>query len=336
MKVKKGIKNSIVFRIYTGLMVLGIIIIISVLGYMFLEKLSFLDALYMTVISITTTGFQEVRQLDHLGRIWTMGVIISGVLVIAFVASQVAELLIQFQGFRRYKMEKQIKQIENHCIVCGYGRMGSKICDELKAHNIPIVVVENDHTTVEKLQEEEILVVEGDATQDEVLLEAGIKRAKYLIAVTSDDASNVFTVLSARNLNKNLLIVARATDEQTISKLEKAGADRVVAAFEIGAARMAYELLHPGLIDFMDVIFRGKQLKLQFQEIVIPPKSKLIGQELKNTSLRRDLNILVILIIRESGDMIYNPSGETVLMLKDRLFCAGEAENLEKFKKMLS
>lgn len=332
----KEFNKTVIFRIYVGIALLIFIILIGTLGYVFLENLNFLDAIYMTIISITTTGFQEVKPMDHIGRLWTMGVIIFGVLVIGFLASQIAEILIQIQGFRRFKMERKINNLEDHCIVCGFGRMGSRICEELKSYGLPFVVVENNRESIEQLQELGYLFVEGDATQDETLIQAGVSRAKYLISVTSDDASNVFTVLSARSLNPNLHIVARAIDDKTISKLEKAGANRVVAAFEIGAFRMAYELLHPGVIDFIDLVFRGRQLKLQLEELIIPEKCSLIGKEIKDTPIRKKLNILVVLIIRSTGDMIYNPSGDTTILLGDRMICIGEHSNLKKLQELIN
>jgi voltage-gated potassium channel len=333
--INKTFRKQIIKRIYIGLGFLFGLIVFGALGYMLLENLEPLDAIYMTIISITTTGFQEVKPLDHAGRIWTMFVIISGVLIVAFLASQVAELVIQIRGFRRFKMEKRIQELKNHCIVCGYGRMGSRICEELKNQDIPFVVIESNPDIIEHLEQSNYLFVEGDATQDEILLQAGIKKAKNLITVLSDDASNVFTVLSARNLNPKLHIVARAIEENTISKLEKAGANRVVAAFEIGAFRMAYELLHPGVIDFIDLVFRGKHLQLQLEEIQIPERSILAGKMLSDTPIRKDLNILVVLIIRAQGDMVYNPAGDTILLPGDRMICIGEFSNLKKLGEMI-
>ncbi len=321
-------------RIYSAIIVLILVIVLSTLGYMLLENMNLIDALYMTIISMTTTGFQEVKSLSHIGRILTMGVIIVGISLLGFVATQIAELIFQIQFFRRYKMQKRIEALSEHCIVCGYGRMGKKICEELAEQHINFVIIENNIEEISNLVESNYLHLHGDSTTDEMLINVGIEKAKYLIAVTSDDATNVYTVLSARTLNDNLHIVARAVEEDSIPKLERAGANRVVAALEIGASRIASELLHPGIIDFMDLIFKGKQFKLQIEEVMVGDKSELIGKELKKTPIRFDLNILSVLIIRANGNMIYNPSADILIYRGDRLICIGEKENLDELKKI--
>ena len=320
--------------IYKAIAALILVVIFGTTGYMFLENMSALDALYMTIISMTTTGFREVQPLSNASRLLTMGIIIVGISLLGFVAAQVAELIFQVRFFRRYKMLKKIEGLKDHCIICGYGRMGKKIGEELSEHHVPFVIIEIKGEEHNILEESSYPFIYGDSTVDEDLISAGIERARFLIAVTSDDASNVYTVLSARTLNSKLHIVARAVGEDSCSKLEKAGANRTVAAIEIGASRIASELLHPGIIDFMDLIFKGKQFKLQIEEIMVGEKSKLIGQKLKDTPLRHELNILSVLIIRDTGDMIYNPSADIPIYRGDRLICIGELENLEELKKI--
>ncbi len=321
-------------RIYNGLLALFFLIMMGTAGYMTLENMEFPDALYMTIISITTTGFGEVRPLSHAGRFFTMVIIILGISLLGFVATQLAEFLFNIRFFRRYKMNKQILTLDNHCIICGFGRMGKKICEELNDQGVPFVVIESNNEELSNLEESGYLFIHGDSTIDEILEEAGIRRAKYLIAVTSADANNVYTVLTARNLNPQLHIVSRAIEEHAVSKLEKAGANRVVATIEIGAFRIASELLHPGIIDFMDLVFKGKQYRLQIEEIIIGDRSELIGKALKNTPIRNQLNILSVLIIRANGNMIYNPAADIPLYRGDRLICIGERDNLDKLKKI--
>ena len=313
-----------------GIVLIILVIIIGIFGYEAIEPdFNFLDSFYMAVISITTTGFKEVKPLSDAGKIFTIFLIITGVLSIAYTGGKAAQILIEKEFFRRRKMIKSVGKLKNHYIVCGYGRMGKQICETLIVNNKPFVVVEKDSNEIAHLAESDLLFVEGDATNDETLLLAGINNAKGLVAAIQSDAENVFTTLSAKELNPEIYVVARAIDEGTESKLRKAGADRVVKPYELGGSRMVQLLLRPGVMDFIDVVARQKESSIHLEEIELLGHSKLIGKKLSETDIRKDLNIIVVGITRKDGNLIYNPKSDTVFELGDKLIVIGDFDNLE-------
>lgn len=317
-----------------GLLILTTIVAVGIIGYQIIEpSFNFLDSVYMTIITISTTGFKEVHKLSRTGRIFTILLIISGILTIAYTGGKGAQLIVENNLFRRRRMNKKINLLKDHYIVCGYGRMGKVICEGLQSHGIPFVVIENDPAIIEKLEDSNILHVEGDATTDESLLLAGVERAKGLVAVIKSDADNVFTVLSAKELNPGIFVVARAIEEGTENKLKKAGADRVVKPYELGGNRMLYLLLKPGVIEFIDGIARSENLKISLEEITIENDSSLIGKQLKESPIREELNIIVVSLHRKEGGFIYNPRGDTVLREGDKLIAIGDKTNLVKLEK---
>ncbi len=328
-KVLDKIRNEMK-RLITALLVLNIIVIVGTVGYMFIENWSLLDAFYMTIISITTTGFAEVRPLSMLGRLLTVMIIITGVSTLAYVGGRAFQELIESQIFRRRKMSKKVKQLKNHYIVCGYGRLGRPICNELVANQLPFVVIEKNEKRIDQLLEQEFLFVPGDATQDETLINAGIHRAKGLIGVLATDAENVYVTLSAKQLNQHLFVVTRAIEEEAEKKLMRAGANRIVKPYEIGAHRMAHLLLRPGVVDFIDIVARNKGIDLGLEEIVLGEKSPLVSKTLADSAIRQQLNIIIVAINREENEYIYNPTSSTVLNSGDRLIAIGHWKNLQK------
>ena len=227
-------------------------------------------------------------------------------------------------------MTKQLQLLNNHYIVCGFGRMGKKICEELEANNASFVVIEKDNREIENLKEQNYLFIEGDATEDEVLLQAGIKQAKGLVAVLPTEAENVFTTLSARVLNQKVFIVSRAVEEETESKLIKAGANRVVKPYEIGGHRMTQVLLRPGVVDFIDIIAREKRFALQIEEIDVKQGSSLVGKILAESTIRNKLNIIIVAIFRSDGQVVYNPQSNEVISENSKLIVIGEDKNIRE------
>lgn len=211
--------------------ILFITLLFGTFGFMLIEHWDFIDSLYMTIITITTTGFEEVHPLSHSGQLFTILIIIMGIGSIAYTGGRAAQLLIETQIFRRRKMSKKLVELTDHYIVCGYGRMGRYICEELASANVNFIVVDNEPGKIDKLIDINYLYLNGDATSDDILTAAGVMNAKGLVAVLSTDAENVFTTLSAKVLNPNLYVVARAVEEETESKLKKAGANRVVKPY---------------------------------------------------------------------------------------------------------
>ncbi len=310
------------------------IIIIGVLGYELIEGWDWFDSLYMTIITITTTGYSEVRPLSPAGRLFTMLILVFGVATIAYTGGRIAQLFIETYLQRRKRMNRRVQTLKNHYIVCGYGRMGKKICEVLSKNRAQFVVIEKNPEEVEKLREQGLLYVEGDATEDETLNLAGIKQAKGLVAALPTEADNVFATLSARVLNPNIFIVARAVEEETESKLIKAGANRVVKPYEIGGNRMAQVLLRPGLVDFIEIIARDRPLDLNVEEITVTRGSKIVNTTLAQSPIRKELNVIIIAIFRQDGQVIYNPQSNTVIKENDRLIVIGEEKNIKELTKL--
>ncbi|MGA8263498.1 MAG: potassium channel protein, partial [Ignavibacteriaceae bacterium] len=288
-----------------GAFILLVVLFIGSFGFMLIEHWDFLDSLYMTIITITTTGFEEVHPLTHTGRIFTIILLVMGIGSIAYTGGRAAQLLIENQIIRRRRMSKKLEGLKDHYIVCGYGRMGRYICEELASAKVKFIVIDNEPDKIESIVSMNYLYLKGDATSDEVLTTTGVMKARGLVAVLSNDAENVFTTLSAKALNPNLYVVARAVEEETESKLKKAGANRVVKPYEIGGNRMAELLLRPGVIEFIDVVARERSVDLSMEEFEVDEKSELIGKSLAELPIRKDLNIIIVSINKLKGGFIY-------------------------------
>jgi len=324
----KAHKNLVI-----SLALIPFVILIGTFGYMFIENWSFFDALYMTIISISTTGYKEVHQLSTPGRIFSMLIILTGVLAIAYVGGRTIQYFIENQVLRRRMMNIKIGQKSDHYIIGGYGRMGKYICETFKANKESFVVIENSEEKIDQLIEKNYLFIKGDATNDEVLLKAGIEKAKGFIAVTGTDAENVFATLSARELNRDMLIVTRAIEEGSETKLKKAGADRVVKPYELGGNRMVQLLLRPGVTEFIDVVARKRGLEFDLEEITITSTSTLVGLTLMESPLRKDLNIIIVAVNRGT-EFIFNPKSDTIISKGDILIAIGEQTNLKQLEKL--
>ncbi len=315
-----------------SLLLLLLIIIIGTIGYILIEKWDILDSLYMTVISISTTGFKEVHPLSDAGKLFTIIIIVMGITTIAYTGGRAVQIIFETQIFRRRRMSKKLEELKNHYIVCGYGRMGRYICEDLAMAKVQFVIIENNPAKIEKLIELGYIYVNGDSTTDATLIEAGIKNAKGLVAVLANDAENVFATLSARVLNPNIFIVARAVEEETESKLKKAGADRVVKPYEIGGTRMAALLLRPGVTEFIDIVARDKNVDLSIEEVTLLENAFLAGKTLAESPIRKELNIIIVSIQKSNGNFIYNPVSSTKLNVNDKLIALGEETNLKKLQ----
>jgi voltage-gated potassium channel len=321
-------------QIRVSVLIFFSIVIIGTAGYMIIEEWSFSDAVYMTFISITTTGFREVRPLSDIGRVFTIFIISGGFISILYIAGRAAQFLIQFYMNQRRKMKRKISNLRNHYIVCGYGRMGRVVIDGLMEAKIPFVIIEKNKDLSETLIEGNILHIKGDATEDAVLESAGVARAKGLVTVLPTDAENVFTTLSARGLNRELFIVSRAVASETEEKLLKAGANRVVKPLEIAASRLVHLLLRPGVMDFIDLVVHGTSIDLKIEEIQIRNRSPMIDRKISEFINRRDLNMLVIGIYRADGSFIYNPTAEDVIQEGDKLIAMGKRNDFKTLREL--
>jgi voltage-gated potassium channel len=319
-----------VYQLKLAILLLVVVIFFGIIGYMIIEGWNIFDAIYMTIISITTTGYREVHPLSISGKIFTLFVIIFGVVAIAYTAGRLTQFFVESYVFRRRRMTKQLQKLKNHYIICGFGRMGKRICDELKGNKADFVVIEKDPKEIENLRDLNYLFVEGDATEDDILLKAEIRAAKGLVAVLPTEAENVFTTLSARVLNQKIFIVSRAVEEETESKLLKAGANRVVKPYEIGGHRMTQVLLRPGVVDFIDIIAREKRFDLQIEETEVKEGSSLIGQTLAESPIRHKLNIIIVAIFHADGHVIYNPQSTVIIEKNSKLIVIGEEKSIRE------
>lgn len=304
-------------------------------GYMVIEGWSVIDSLYMTVITVSTVGFREVFKLSPVGQLFTLALITFGVSFIAYSAGSIVQFMVEGQLrsiLGRRKLEKQIAKLKNHYIICGYGRIGTHICHELQAKPVPFVVVEKESSRVDRLNRQGTLFVEGDATLDETLIKAGIRNAKGLVTAVTSDTENVYITLTARGLNPDMFILARASEEASETKLKRAGATKVISPYVMGASRMAQAILRPSVVDFIEIATAGKNYELQIEESRVAADSRLVGKNLITSGIRKDLGIIIVGIKKEDGQMHFNPVPETTIEAGDVLITLGEPaaiENLE-------
>lgn len=323
-------------KIFVWSAILLAILIFGSLGFVWLEGWSFLDALYMTVTTLTTVGYSEVHPLDRTGRIYNMALILTGMGAMLYIVGSLARVLIEGEvrtALGKRKLIKQIEKLKGHYIICGFGRIGEIIARQLKERGISLVVVENNPEHLSRLEDAGYSFVAGDATREEVLLEAGIERARGLVAVVHSDASNVYIVLTARSLNPGLFIVARAEEMGSEKKLLRAGADKVESPYEMGGRKMAHTILRPTVVTFMELAMT-EGVEWSMEEIVVGPSSSLVGVALQDSGIRQRLDLILVAIKRADGEMLFNPSHETQILAGDTLIALGMRKHLEALEEM--
>ncbi len=305
------------------------------IGYMLIEGWDLTDALYMTIITLASVGFKEVHDLSTTGRIYTIILIIGGVGTVAYALSAGAKIILEGElqeVYGRRRLEKKIRELRGHYIVCGYGRMGKIICRELREKHIKFVVVEKQTDVL--MESDDYLVFHGDATKDEVLKELGIEKAKGLVSVLPTDAENLFVVLSARVLNQGLFIVARAGEEGSEQKLLRAGADKVVSPYHIGGLRIAHTVLKPAVVDFIEFATKSGNIDLQMEEVQVKESSRLVGKSLDECGIGRELGIIIVAIKKPNGEMRFNPTFRSAIKEGDTLIALGEISKLKILEEM--
>ena len=303
-------------------------------GYSTIEDWGLFESLYMTIITLATVGYSEVHNLSHQGQIFTIFLIVFGVGTIAYTIGLMIQFMVEGQLQQimgRKKVQKQISRLRGHYIICGYGRIGRLISREFASKPIPFIVVENDPKRCQRMLENGHLFIEGDATQDEVLEQAGIHQAKGLITVVTSDAANVFIILTARGINPKLFIMARASEEGAEVKLMRAGANKVISPYTIGASRMAQAILRPSVVDFIDIAIGQDSVELQMEEIPVVPESKLVGKDLIQSGIRKELG-LIIIGIKHADKMIFNPAANTIIEAGYILIAMGEYQDIQKLE----
>jgi voltage-gated potassium channel len=294
-----------------------------------LEGWSILDSLYVTVQTLTTVGFGDLTPRSTLGRAFATLFMMVGVGVVLYALTSTVQMIVHSELFARYGHSRKMSKLRNHFIICGAGRVGSHLINSLRAAEGAFLVIESDQKKVEALMDAGVPVLLRDATLEQSLVEAGVEHARGLATCLPDDADNVYVVLTARDLNPGIHIVARAAAEQAESKLIRAGANRVVAPTIIGGHRMAMALTKPAVGDFLDSV-TANHLELGFEQLDVDPVSTLVGRKLSETVIRSELNIVVVSIRRNDGEIIFNPSGETRIESGDMLIAIGNAESLTR------
>lgn len=334
--MKKIFLGGLPRKLLNSLTILVIIVLVNVTGYAIIEKVSFWDALYMTVITMSTVGFSEVIPLDHNGRIFTIVVILSGFTFAAYALSTITSFLVSgeiINTLRGNAMERQILRLKDHYIVCGFGKLGSEIAHGLSQQRSVFCVIDRDEDHVANARKHGYLVIQGDAVDDDTLINAGIHRAKGLVAALTGDPANVMLVVTARNLNPKLKIVARGSDDSSEAKLLRAGADRVELPFAVGGRRMAMLVDQPSLVEFMDLVAATKDFQLRIEDIEVTENSKLVDKSLSESNIRKVTHGALIMAIKREDQLILHPSSDKVFKAGDRLLILCDSKQLNALLK---
>lgn len=319
-------------RIRIGAAILAGVVVLGTLGFIVLEHAAFLEALYMVVITISTVGFREVVPLSGAGRVLTMVLIVVGVGTLFFTAAAVLEMAVEnISGRRRAQMEQKTRRLTAHTIVCGWGRVGRGVWEIHQERQVSSVVIERDREAAEQAREAGALVIEGDATYDETLERAGIRRANALVAAVNSDSDNLVIVLSAKALHPDLMVVARASDMEAEHKLLLAGADRAVSPQTVGARRLASLVIQPELADFIDLMARKGPVEYRVQRVLVRDGCGVAGKSLRDAAIRRRSGAMVLAVERAAtGDLNFNPDPDLVLAAGDILVGVGGPGQLER------
>nr|WP_321414081.1 potassium channel protein [uncultured Allomuricauda sp.] len=324
-------------KIVLALSLMLVVLLFGVIGYKMLSDFTWVEAIYMTIITVTTVGFSEVRPLDANAKIFTVFLIVTSVFIFGFAISVVTEYILgrnSLELLKKKRVKKQIDELTSHVVVCGFGRNGMQAAEKLIAYNKPFVVIEKDKEIIER-HEEEILFVEGDANEDDVLMQAGIDRAQYLITAVPDDAANLFIVLSARQLNKKLFIISRASQVTSVKKLEFAGANKVIMPDKIGGDHMASLVVMPDLITFLDQLSIEGEHTTNLEEVSIEDfTNQMDCHSLRDLDLRRKTGCTIIGYIDPNGTYVINPEADLVLQPKSKVIVLGRPEQIQKLNQM--
>jgi voltage-gated potassium channel len=327
--------NTATERIRSAAVVLGVVLVLAVCGYRVFGY-EWLDAIYMVVITLAGVGYGEKSELEPSQQLFTIIVILFGMSAVAYAIGGIAQLFFEGEIERALGLERmhhEIEQLRNHTIICGYGRIGQILAADLKKHSKPFVIMESDAKRFQQAREHDYLVLQGDATEDAMLIKAGLHYASALISALPNDAANVFITLTARNLNKNVQIISRAEHPNTEKKLRQAGANRIVLPSTIGAQQMVRMITRPSTADLIDLIAQQGNLDLELDEIHIPQNARLVGVTVRDSEAHQEHHLLMLAVKQVNGKMIFHPDPDYVFQTGDIIITLGDAENIQHFRK---
>lgn len=316
----------------------AVVFLVGTIGYVLIERWPWFDALYMAITTVTSVGFMEVHPLSAAGRVFTVTILILGVTGLGIWWGLITALIVELdlRGLlRRRRMEQKLSQLSKHFVICGAGRMGRVVVEEMVAAKRRFVVIEQSATQIQHLLElfPDALALEGDATKEHALEEARIEHARGLAACLSDDADNLLVSLTARGMCPKLTIVARAYDEESPDKLHRAGADHVISPNHTGGVRMASTLLRPSVVSFLDVATTAGDINLRLEEAAIPEDSPLVGQRLEDARIPQETGLIVLAVRRrESGAVVYNPGPGVTIGAGDVMIVLGEEDQVGRLR----
>lgn len=323
-------------RILAGLAMLGVVVAIATVGYVIIERVSIFDAFYMVAITVSTVGYQEGFALSEPGRLWTIGVIVSGIGVALYTAAASIDYLIDLgEVRRRRRMQHDVAKLSSHVIVCGFGRVGRGTWTTLTARGIQVVIIESNADRAEAARSFGALVIHGDATHNDVLELAGINSAVSLVACVADDSDNLVIALSAKALRSDLRVICRATEMESERKLRLAGADAVVAPQAVGAERLAQMALQPELAQIFDVVVHGSALEFRVEELDIHSGCAMAGKTIRESGLRQETGALILAIEGTDDKLVVNPGPDLKLNVGERLVVVGTKEQVDRAAELI-
>jgi voltage-gated potassium channel len=315
-----------------------VLVLFGSTGYMIIEGWDFDDAFYMTIITLATVGYGEVHQVSDIGRLFTVLLILSGVGFFMYLAGLIVQVLVEDRIrviLGRRKLDMQIAKLKGHYIICGYGRIGRVLARYLNERYLNVVVIEKNMARQEIMDEDGVLYLVGEATDERILLKAGIKQAKGLVTALATDADNVFLTLISKDLNPDLFIVARAIQNTAKRTLQAAGASKVISPYDLGARRMAHAILRPTVIKFLELAFTDGDTDIRLEEIKVRAESSIINVPLKDSGIRQQLDLIILTIKKADGTLIFNPKADTQIELNDTLVVVGKAKSVHRLGNML-